>query len=47
MLSNTTHQLKSTVELGYMCPRGLTGLPAGDQVVEMYKGTFTKIYTPF
>ena len=23
-----TNQLKSTVELGYMCPRGLTGPPA-------------------
>ena len=22
---NATHQPKSTVELGYMCPRGLTG----------------------
>ena len=28
MLSNATHQPKSTVELGYMCPRGLTGPPA-------------------
>ena len=25
MLSNATNQPKSTVELGYMCPRGLTG----------------------
>ena len=24
MLSNATNQPKSTVELGYMCPRGLT-----------------------
>ena len=29
MLSNTTNQLRmSTVELGYMCPRGLLGPPA-------------------
>ena len=28
MLSNTTNQPKSTVELAYMCPRGLTGPPA-------------------
>ena len=28
MLSNATYQRKSTVELGYMCPRGLTGPPA-------------------
>ena len=28
MLSNDTNQPKSTVELGYMCPRGLTGPPA-------------------
>ena len=25
MLSNATNQPMSTVELGYMCPRGLTG----------------------
>ena len=25
---NDTNQPKSTVELGYMCPRGLTGPPA-------------------
>ena len=28
MLSNATNQPKSTVELGYMCPRELTGPPA-------------------
>ena len=28
MLSNATNQPQSTVELGYMCPRGLTGPPA-------------------
>ena len=28
MLSNATNQPKSTVELGYMCPRGLIGPPA-------------------
>ena len=28
MLSNATNQPKSTVELGYMCPRGLAGPPA-------------------
>ena len=28
MLSNATNQPKSTVELGYMCPRGLSGPPA-------------------
>ena len=28
MLSNATNQPKSTVELGYMCPRVLTGPPA-------------------
>ena len=27
MLSNPTNQPKSTVELGFMCPRGLTGPP--------------------
>ena len=41
MLSNATDQPKSTVELGYMCPRGLSGPPAVTltQVVEihMYK----------
>ena len=28
MLSNATNQPKSTVELGYIYPRGLTGPPA-------------------
>ena len=28
MRSNATNQPQSTVELGYMCPRGLTGPPA-------------------
>ena len=28
MLSNATNQPKSTVEPGYMCPRGLLGPPA-------------------
>ena len=28
MLSNATNQPRSTVELGYMCPRGLSGPPA-------------------
>ena len=28
LLSNATNQPKSIVELGYMCPRGLTGPPA-------------------
>ena len=28
MLSNTTNQPKSTVELGYIFPRGLLGPPA-------------------
>ena len=28
MLSNATNQSKSTVELGYMRPKGLTGPPA-------------------
>ena len=28
MLSDATNQPKSTVELGYMCPRGLSGQPA-------------------
>ena len=28
MLPNATNQPKSTIELGYMCPRGLTGPPA-------------------
>ena len=28
MLSIATNQPKSTVELGYMCPRGLSGPPA-------------------
>ena len=34
---NATNQPKSTVELGYMCPQGLTGPPAViHQVVEIY-----------
>ena len=28
MVSNATNQPKSTVEFGFMCPRGLTGPPA-------------------
>ena len=28
MLSNATNQPKSTVELSYLCPRGLSGPPA-------------------
>ena len=28
MLSNAKNQPKSTVEIGYMCRRGLSGLPA-------------------
>ena len=28
MLPNATNQPKSIVELGYMCPRGLSGPPA-------------------
>ena len=28
MLSNATNQPKSNGELGYMCPRGITSLPA-------------------
>ena len=28
MLSNATNQPKSTLELGYMCPRGLSGPPS-------------------
>ena len=28
MPSNATNQPKSTVKLGYMCPRGLSGPPA-------------------
>ena len=28
MLSNATKQPKPTVELGYMCPRGIIGPPA-------------------
>ena len=28
VLSNATNQPKSIVELGYMCPQGLTGPPA-------------------
>ena len=28
MLSNATIQPKSSEQLGYMCPRGLTGPPA-------------------
>ena len=28
MLSNATNQPKSNVELGYICPRGLSGPPA-------------------
>ena len=48
MLSNGTNQPKSTVELGYMCPLGLTGPPAVTLTKYMkYKDTSTKIYTPF
>ena len=46
---NATNQPKSTVELGNMCPRGLTGPPAvvnTHQVVEIEKETSTKMYTP-
>ena len=28
MFSNATNQPRSTLELGYMCPRGLSGPPA-------------------
>ena len=49
MLSNDTNQPKSTVELGYMCSRGLSGPPAvtTHQVVEILKETSTKMNTPF
>ena len=40
MLSNATNQPKSIVELGYMCPRGLSGPTA----VTL---TNTKMYAPF
>ena len=37
--STATNQTKYTVELGYMCPRGLTGPPAAThRVVEIQKG---------
>ena len=38
MLSNATNQPKSTVELGYMCPRGLSGPPANHsgEVIKMW-----------
>ena len=32
MLLNATNQPKSTVELGYMCPRGLSGPPNIDKI---------------
>ena len=48
MLSNATNQPKSTVELGYMCPRGSFATSSDThQVVEIYKETSTKMYTPF
>ena len=47
MLSNAKIQPKSTVELGYMCPRGLwSTISDTHQVVEIYKETSTKMYTP-
>ena len=36
MLSNATNQPKSTVEVGYMCPRGLTGPPAVAVLVSVF-----------
>ena len=48
MLSNATNQPKSIVELGYMCPRGLTGPSALTLTKYLkYKETSTKMYTPF
>ena len=48
MLSNATNQPESTVELGYMCPRGLTGPPVVTLIKQLkYKETSTKMYTPF
>ena len=46
---NATNQPKSTVELGYMCPRGLTGPPAVTltKKLKYKKETSTKMYTPF
>ena len=39
MLSNATNQPKSTVELGYMCPRGLLGPPAVDEWMKQMNET--------
>ena len=36
MLSNATNQPKSTVELGYMCPRGLSGPPTIKSIYLLY-----------
>ena len=48
MLSNATNQPKSTVELGYMCPRGLSGQSAVTLTKLLkYKKTSTQMYTPF
>ena len=35
MLSNATNQKKSTVELSYMCPRGLTGPPTVTNIAQI------------
>ena len=49
MLSNATNQPKSTVELGYICPRGLTGPPAVTLTKELKykKETSTKMRSKF
>ena len=43
-----TNQPESTVELGYMCPRGLVGQPAVTLIKKWkYKEMSTKMCTPF
>ena len=34
---NATNQLQSTIELGYMCPQGLTGPPAVENKLYVMK----------
>ena len=48
MLSKRYESTEVTVELGYMCPRGLLSTSSDThQVVEIQIETFTKMYTPF
>ena len=48
MFSKRYNQPKSAVELGYMCPRGLSGPPVVTLIKKLkYIETFIKMDTPF